>query len=427
MTALVLFAALLVLMALGLPLVAVLAAVSALGIWLMGSFPSMTAVQMAVFGMDKYIMLAIPLFILTGEMMNASGISKRLFDLATALVGHLRGGLAQVNILASLFMSGISGSSSADAALTSKTFLPIMVQRGYTPAFSGAVTATAAMLSAMLPPSIQLILYGSVTGASIGDLFLAAIIPGLILTGAMMLSVAIISVRRGYRSAQDRTSRAEKLASLKAALWALGLPAIVLFGLRFGIFTPTEAGAVAAAYSALVGLVVYRTVSLRDLPRILTAAATDTGIILLIVGLSAAFGFFVTVLQVPQNVAGLIVQAGGGATTFLLLTAVVVVVVGMFIEATALLLLAAPILAPIAMMLDINLVHFGIVLVLSIMLGTITPPFGQSSFIVSAITRIPVEGIFRETLFMLPLLLMTLLLLALFPGLFMWVLQLVGR
>jgi C4-dicarboxylate transporter DctM subunit len=424
MTTVVLLVVFLALMFLGIPVVAALAASALVGLLLIGDIPFVSVAQTAVFGIDKFVLLAIPLFVLTGEVMNAGGLSHRLFNLASALVGHLRGGLAQVSVVANLFLGGVSGSSSADAALTTKVLVPAMIQRGYDPGFSGAITAAAAMLGPIIPPSIAMILYGSIVNASIGRLFIAGIIPGVMIALGLGLTVAVISIKRGYRSEHSRQSPIDILRRLHEAGWVLLLPVIVLIGIPFGIMTPTEAGAIAALYAAILGTFVYRAIRLRDYSRILLNAAVDTGVVILIVAVAAAFSFLVTILGVPQQLAQQIIALGGGAVLFIALTNIVLLVAGCLMEATGLLVMVAPILAPIAASLGIDLVHFGMILVLNILIGTVTPPFGQSVFIVSAIGKIPADAIFRDIIRLLPVILGVLVVVSYFPGSFMWLVRL---
>jgi tripartite ATP-independent transporter DctM subunit len=415
MNAIILFLAFLTLVLIGMPMVVALAATAGIAFLMTQGMPATTLVQSAIFGVNSYVLLAVPLFILTGELMNASGIASRLFNLASALVGHLRGGLAQVTVLAGVFMAGISGSAAADAALSTKIILPPMIKRGYGPGFSGAVIASSAILAPVIPPSISLILYGSIVNVSIGKLFIAAIIPGLMMAAALTGVVALISIRRNFRGEDQRASFREVTRRFVEAGWALLLPGIIVVGLRFGYFTPTEAGAVAATYAAFVGLVVYRTIRLSDLPKILVNAAIDTGMVMLIVAAAASFTFYLTIMQVPQMIAREIALYGNSQLLFMILTNLALLFAGMLMEATALLLLTAPILAPIAIRLGIDPVHFGIVMVINIMIGTLTPPFGQVAFIVSAISRIPVERIFAQVLFFLPALILILAIISFVP------------
>ena len=426
MDALLLFGSFLLLMLAGVPVVAALVAASVVAFLLLDGIPMVSLTQTALFGIDKFVLLSVPLFILTGELMNASGISNRLFDLASALVGHMRGGLAQVNVLANLFLGGISGSSSADAALTTKVLVPAMVQRGYTAGFSGAVTATAAMLGPIIPPSIAMILYGSIANVSIGAMFVAGVIPGLMVAAALGVTIWLVSVRRGYRGEPARAPLREVLRRLADAGWALLLPVVVVAGIGFGVMTPTEVGASAAVYSALVGSFVYRAIRPADYPGLLVNAAVDTGIVMLIVAVAATFTFLITLLGIPQQVAQQIAAHGGTPAGFILLVNVALLVAGMLMEATALLLLTAPILVPIAIRLGIDPVHFGLLMVVNIMIGTLTPPFGQSAFIVSAIGRIPVERIFANMLLLLPALLLVLLVVSYLPESFLWLVRLLG-
>jgi len=426
MNALLPFGAFLLLMLLGAPVVAALAGGSVAALLLLDGLPAVSLTQTGVFGIDKFVLLSIPLFILAGELMNASGISERLFGLASALVGHLRGGLAQVNVVANLLLGGISGSSSADAALTTKILVPQMVERGYSPGFAGALTATAAMLGPIIPPSIAMILYGSVANVSIGNMFIAGVVPGLLVALSLGVTVWLVAVRRGYRGEHARAPLKEVLRRLGEAGWALALPVMVVIGIGFGVITPTEAGATAAVYAALVGSFVYRSIRLADYPALLVSAAVDTGVVMLVVAVAATFTFLITLLGVPQQLAQQIVAYGGGAATFILLVNLALLFAGMLMEATALLLLTAPILVPIAVRLGIDPIHFGIIMVVNIMVGTLTPPFGQSAFIVSAIGRIPIERIFANILLLLPAVLAVLLIVSYVPESFLWLVRLLG-
>ena len=426
MTTVLLFGVFLALMFAGVPVVAALAASSVVAFFLLDGVPAVALTQTAVFGIDKFVLLSVPLFILTGELMNASGISKRLFDLASALVGHLRGGLAQVNVVANLLLGGISGSSSADAALTTKVLVPVMIARGDSAGFSGAITATSAMLGPVIPPSIAMILYGSIANVSIGNLFIAGIIPGFMIAGSLGLTVWIISIKRGYRGEHQRAPLREVLRRLADAGWALILPVIVVLGIGLGVVTPTEAGAMAAVYSALVGSLVFRAIRLKDYPAILQNAAIDTGVVMLIVAVAATFTFLITLLGIPQFVAQQVAVYGSTAFLFLAVVNLALLFAGMLMEATALLLLTAPILVPMAVRLGIDPVHFGMVMVVNIMIGTVTPPFGQSVFIVSVIGRIPAERIFADVMRLMPALVLVLLVVSYFPGSFLWLVRLLG-
>lgn len=407
----------------GVPIVAGIAIVSLAGILLLGDVPLVVIAQTIAGRTSSLALLAIPLFLLMGGLMNAGGISRRFFDLASALVGHLRGGLAQVDVLTSALMGGLSGSSAADASLTSKVLVPAMVRHGYDPHFAASVTASTAIVAPLIPPSIGMIIYASLANVSVGALFVAGILPGLALTLLFGLTVGYISRRRNYRSAHARAPFREVVRTALDALWALVLPFVVVAGIRFGIFTATEAAAVGALYTLVIGLFVYRELSLSQLPGIIRQTAVETGVVMLIIGVSAPLAWYLTVAQIPQAILGQ-VNLLQNPLLFLVAVNALLLLFGMVLEATSLLILAAPILAPVAAALGIDPVHFGLIVVLNVQIGTITPPVGQLVYIVSAVTKIDAEGIFVAGLRLLPSALAILIVITYFPGSFMWLVEL---
>src|SRR5690606_25996982 len=283
-------------------------------------------------------LLAIPLFILAGTLMNASGISERLFDLTRALVGHIRGGLAQVNVLANVFMAGVSGSSLADAAATTRVFVPQMVKNGYDKAFSVALTAAAATLAPIIPPSILLVVYGWQANVSIGSLFIAGILPGLFSAACLFGVVAVFARVKGYARGEP-FSGARLRTSFRQAIWALLMPVIIVVGFRLGVFTATEVAAVAAGYAFIVGVFVYGTVRFADLPSILAQTARDTASILIIVATSAPFAWVLSINQAPQQLLQLITGISENPWAVLLMLNVLLLFIGMFMETIAVIII----------------------------------------------------------------------------------------
>ncbi|MBB4017519.1 C4-dicarboxylate transporter DctM subunit [Chelatococcus caeni] len=377
--------ALAVLLMIGVPTAYALAGSALLAIWWDG-IPLTVAAQRIAAGVQSFPLLAIPLFILAGTLMNASGISERLFDLTRALVGHIRGGLAQVNVLANVFMAGVSGSSLADAAATTRVFVPQMVKNGYDKAFSVALTAAAATLAPIIPPSILLVVYGWQANVSIGSLFIAGILPGLFIAACLFGVVAVIARVKGYARGEP-FSGARLKASFRQAIWALLMPVIIVVGFRLGVFTATEVAAVAAGYAFVVGVFVYGTVRFADLPSILAQTARDTASILIIVATSAPFAWVLSINQAPQQLLQLITGISENPWAVLLMLNVLLLFIGMFMETIAVIIILIPVLMPLLTTLQIDLVHFGILMIVNLVIGQITPPLGVLMYVTCAISR----------------------------------------
>lgn len=416
----------LVLVLLGIPIFVALGATSLVGLAATQDVPLAAIAAKTVSASDSFILLAIPLFLLAGSLMSAGGIADRLFDLARALVGHMTGGLAQVNVAFSVLNGGISGSSAADAALDSKVIIPQMRADGYPAAFSGAITAVSGMLANVLPPSIAMLIYASLANASVGQLFIAGIIPGILLALAMSTTAYRTSRRYGYGRPRPRaTLREVGIATRRAAL-SLTIPVIVVGGIRFGYFTPTEAGAVAVAVAFVLGFFIYRELKLSQLPPLLLRTAVDTGVIMLIISFSAPLALVLAYNQIPQQIAAYFAGFGSSELVFLLAVNIFLLLGGAVMEGVTLLILATPLLAPVAASLGIDPIHFGIVVVVNVVVGSITPPFGQLVFMVSSITGIKSEAMFRQVLRFLPLLLLVLAIVTYLPQTYLWTVRLFG-
>lgn len=368
----------------GVPTAFALAASSIAVIWLEG-IPLTIAVQRMTAGVQSFPLLAIPLFILAGSLMNASGISERLFGLTGALVGHIRGGMAYVNVLTNVLMAGISGSSLADCAATTRVFVPQMVKNGYDKGFSVGLTASAAVLAPVIPPSILLIIYGWQANVSIGSLFLAGVVPGLVIATALVLTVAYITRRHGYGRGAD-FSWSKLGRTFFGASWALLMPVIIIVGFRMGVFTATEVAAVAAAYAFFVGLFVYRTLNIRELPSIFAASARDTSSILVIAATAAPFGWILSVGQAPQQLLALLTGVTDDPILTFLLINVILLALGTFMETLVLIIILVPIMMPLVVSLGISPVHFGIVMVINLVIGQLTPPLGVLMYVVCGIS-----------------------------------------
>jgi C4-dicarboxylate transporter DctM subunit len=379
------------------------------------NIPLLIVGQRVAAGVHSFPLLAVPMFVLAGTLMNETGISTRLFAFAAALIGRARGGLAQVNVLSSVFLAGLSGSSLADCAATTRVLVPEMTRHGYPPGFSVCVTASSAILGPIIPPSIVMVIYGWQAEVSIGDLFIAGILPGLLIAALLMLVVWIISRIKGFPEGES-FSRGVLWREFKGSSWALLLPIIIIVGFRFGVVTPTEVGAIAVAYTLFIGTVVYRALDWRALPRILALTARDTGAILVIVAASSLFGWTLTIARVPSQLVALLTSISDDPMVVLLLVDVLLIVVGMFMEGTAILFIMVQILLPLLNLLQVDLLHFGIVMFVAILISEVTPPVGLMMYTACGISRTPVSVFVRSMWPFLGALVAALLLLTVIPG-----------
>jgi len=412
--------------ALGVPIVAALGLASALGVVLTTDLSLLVIVQRMAAQLDTFVLLAIPLFILAGVLMNAGGITDRLYRFSAVLVGHLVGGLAQVNVLLSVLFGGLSGSSSADAAAEGKMLVPIMIRAGYSAEFSAAITAVSSIVAPVIPPSITMIIYSSITGASVGRLFIAGIIPGLLMGLAMAIVVHRISRKRGYGRDRQRATFREVVQATRECFWGLMMPVIIVVGIRFGIFTPTEAAGIAAIYALLVGMFVHRELRLADLPGIFVETARDSGVVMLIIAAAAPFTWILAQARVPQTITEQVLSHTTNPYVFLLLANLFLLFMGCIMEVTALLVILVPVLAPPAFALGIDPVVFGLIITVNLNLGTVTPPFGQVTFLTSAVTGVSGEKIFKESMPFIWSVVVVLFFVTYVPWSYMWLVDLIG-
>jgi tripartite ATP-independent transporter DctM subunit len=410
-----------VLFALGTP-IAFAIAISALSFFLIsGDVPLNIFVQKMVTATDSYPLLAVPFFVLAGAIMNRAGITRKLLTLADAMVGHLTGALAQMCTVLATLLGGLTASSSADAAMLSKMLGPEMIKHNYSPAFAAVITSCAAIITALIPPSIGLILYGYIADVSVGRLFIGGILPGLLLAASLMIMTWWISKRRGYQPLRTEFAGMPAVGRAFAdAIWALSIPVFIIIGLRYGIFTPTEAGAITVLYVILVGKFAYKSLKLRELPALLKETALDTSSVMLMICAASAFGFYLAWERIPPQLATWLVSLTKDPVTLLLLINLMLIVLGTAVEGTSALIILTPIFVPILAKLGVDPVHFGIVLVTNLTIAGVTPPVGQMMFISSQVLRVPMDDYTMEVLPFLGAMFVVLIALTVFPQITLW-------
>ncbi len=369
-------------------------------------------------GVDSFPLMAIPFFVLAGDLMGTSGILTRLVRFADTLVGHIRGGLAHVNIVASMIFAGISGSAIADASALGSTLIPAMEKAGYSRKFSCAVTAASAIIGPIIPPSIPMVIYAFVVGqVSIGGLFLAGIVPGVTIGVGMMVIVYVIARKRGYEAKQRRASFRELAAAFLDAVWAMLMPIIILGGILGGVFTATEAAAVAVAYALFVGRFITHELRWRHVVQALSRCVVVSAVVFLLVATSNIVSWLLTTSMLPVAVAGALRALSSDPTVFLLLAIALLLVIGCFLDNIAAMIMIAPILTPIAMQYGLDPLHFAMVFVLSSVIGMLTPPVGAVLFTVCGVAKAPMEPVVKETLPLLAWLIFVLVAVAMFAPL----------
>jgi tripartite ATP-independent transporter DctM subunit len=393
--------------------------ITSLVVLLKSEVPLMLMAQRIFTGIDSFPLMAVPFFVLAGELMNRGGTTERLIRFANVLVGRIRGGLAHTNIVASMFFGGISGSAVADASAMGTILVPGMVREGYERGFSAAVTAASSTVGPIIPPSIFMVIMGVTTGLSIGGLFAAGIIPGLILGFSMMGLSYYMAVKYNYPR-EERPLEARLLwREFKSAGPALLAPVIILGGILGGVFTPTEAAAVAVFYALLLGVFIYRELHLADLAAVIINSGVTTAVLLLIIGMANIFAWVLTSQQIPQRIAQSMLSVTDNPYLILLFINVFLIFIGMFLEGGAAIIILAPTLLAVAQTVGINPLHFGFVMVLNIVVGLLTPPLGVCLFVVCGVTGLPFSMVTRAVLPFLALEFGVLMLVTYFPPLVM--------
>ena len=376
-------------------------------------------VQRMIGGIDTFPLLAIPFFILAGNLMNTGGITDRLLTFARTLVGHITGGLAHVAVVGNMIMAGMSGSGVADAAGTGSVLLPAMERAGYGRGFTAAIVGAASTIGPIIPPSLPFVIYGSIANASIGRLLLAGAIPGILMGIMLMIFVCIIARRRGYPSEARATWPELGRATLRA-LPPLGMPVIILGGIIGGIMTPTEAASAGAAYAFILGFFVYKELSVRDLGKVIRDSALSTAAIAIIISAAQPFGWVLTLVQAPQSLFAFFQTLQLSQWQLYAVLNIIFLIVGCFMEGIAVLVMAIPVILPLIQQAGIDPVHFGVVYTVNSMIGTITPPVGMIMYVVCALGKVSIQEFTREVWPFLIALTLALALVTYIPWLAMW-------
>lgn len=418
MSAAIFLGTLLLLIAVGMPIAFALL-FAGVGIMLqMGQFDAQIVVQNAIGGADNFVLMAVPFFILAGEFMNAGGLSKRIVELAGAFVGHLRGGLGYVAIFAALLLASLSGSAVADTAALAAILVPMMRQAGYDPARSCGLMAAGGIIAPVIPPSIGFLLFGVVANISITRLFLAGIMPGVMMGGALIFAWWLVS-RKTETALAPKKSVAERAVLMGKGFWALMLPVIIIGGLKFGIFTPTEAAVVAAIYALFVGAVIYRELTLASIYQCLLIAARTSAVVLLLAALAMVASYMITIADIPGQVGGWLRVFEGNPQMLTIAMMVVVFFAGMVLDFIPIVLIFTPVFLPIAQQAGIDPVYFGVIFIMNCAIGMITPPVGVVLNVVSSIGKVTMAQAVRGVIPFLLAEMVVLVALVLFPALVM--------
>jgi len=390
------------------------------GIMVISELPLMVLAQRMFSGMDSFTLIAIPLFILTGELMCIGGVTRDLMNFSMVFVGHVRGGLAYVNVVSSMIFAGITGSAATDTSSVGSLLIPTMIEKGYDKDYTVALTATASTIGIVIPPSIPMVLYGVASNTSIGALFAGGVIPGLMIGGGLMAVAGVLAKRRGY-AREEKKPLAENLLILLRGIPALTTVIIILGGIISGLFTPTEAAGVAAVYTFLLGKYYYREIGFRDLPRIMKSVGGTMGMVALMVSAASALGWMLTVQGIPRAIGEMIFAATDNKVIILLLLNLVMLFVGTWMDITPAMIIFTPILLPIALHIGVDPVHFGIILVVNLAIGLFTPPVGLCLFIACGIAEVQMSSVLKAVVPFFLVMLTVLMLVSFIPDLVLFV------
>jgi len=412
---LVLFGSLAIFLILGVPIAISLGFASLLGL-LYSNMPTIYLAQGSFIAVDSFPLMAVPFFILAGNLMETGGLSKRIVRVANILMGSYTGGLATVTVIACAFFAAISGSGPATVAAIGSIMIPAMIERGYSKDFASAVAASGGALGILIPPSIVMVVYGVVGSVSIGDLFIAGIVPGIVISAVLIIVGYIISKKHGYKGSDEKFSLKEFTVAVKDAFWALLTPVIILGGIYGGIFTPTEAAVVAVVYGFIVGAFIYKELKLDAIYDALYKTAITVGSVMIIIGVATTFGRLLTMYQIPHKMAMFLSNISTNKFVILMLINLFLLFIGMFMETLATIIILTPLLLPVVTNLGVDPIHFGILLVVNSEIGFLTPPLGVNLFVASGISKISLERITKAILPFILGLLIAITILTLIPG-----------
>lgn len=426
MTALILFGSFLTFMMLTVPIGISLGLASLLTALYSENVSVLFLAQGLVTSTDSFPLMAVPFFILAGEIMGKGGISNRLFNLANVFVGNFTGGFAMAAVLTCMFFAAISGSGPATVAAVGGIMIPAMVSQGYDKKFATAVIVSAGALGIIIPPSIPMVLYGISGSASIGDLFIGGILPGILVAATLLLWSYIYSKKNNYKGTGEKFTFKRMLSVLNHSKWALLVPIIILGGIYGGIFTPTEAAVAGVVYAAVVSTFVYREIKVKDFPRVILDAALTSVTILIIIGTANAFGKILTMEEIPAMVAEAFLSISSNPTIILLLISALLLIVGCFMDTSAAIIIFTPILLPVAIEMGMNPIHFGIIMIVNLAIGFITPPLGVNLFVGSGISGVSIQALSRAVVPFFFAMLISLTIVMFVPQLTLVLIELIG-
>jgi C4-dicarboxylate transporter DctM subunit len=426
MNVLLLFGIFFILLFIGVPIGTSIGSASVIGLFIFNPlFTSMISYNFQA-GIAKFPLIAIPFFVLAGVLMEKSQMAKRIADLARVLTGNATGGMAIAAIVTAIFWGAVSGSGPATTAAIGLILITPMVKQGYSVDFAASTVAAASGLAIIIPPSIAFILYGNVTGVSVGALFAGGIIPGVIIGLALIVMAYIVSKKRGYRGSDKKPTGKEKWEALKKAFWALLAPIIILGGIYLGIATPTEAAVIAVFYSLFIGIFVYRTLNFKRIYQALVSAVITSSVVMFVVTFAGIFSWVASVLGVIDTAAGFITNVADSAFVVLLLSGIVILIAGMFLDAISIIYVFMPILMPVLAVFDIDLLYFGVFFTIALAIGQITPPIAVNLYVAANLVKRDLEDLSKEVIVFLIAAIVGLIIIGLFQGLSLWLPQAVG-